>query len=40
MTGEGEGEAQRERRSAHAPVLQEVSDAVNDVVEELPKLKG
>lgn len=40
MTGEGEGEAQRERRSTHAHVLQEASDAVNDVVEELPMIKG
>lgn len=35
VAGEGEGEAQRQAGALHAHVVQEVGDAVHDVVEEL-----
>lgn len=37
VAGEGEGEAQRQTSTFHPHVVQEVGDAVNDVVEELQR---
>lgn len=39
MAGEGEGETQRQPSTFHPHVVQEVRDAVNDVVEELQRDK-
>ena len=35
MAGEGEGETQRQTSTFHSHVVQEVGDAVHDVVKEL-----
>lgn len=37
MAGEGKGEAQRQTGALHAHVVQEVRDAVHNVVKELEK---
>lgn len=37
MTGKGEGEAQWQTSTFHSHVVQEVRDAVDDVVEELER---
>lgn len=38
MTGEGEGETQWQSSTFHSHVVQEVGDAVHDVVKELQKI--